>query len=56
LRQGLESKDLRIKTREQIKELYKDRKAKFDDYTLNLFEKHFEEKRRKKMELLLDVL
>lgn len=55
MRQGIKPKDLiRIK-KEKIKEKYSKEFKNLDEKGLKLFENHFEERRKKKVEMLVEV-
>ena len=54
LRQGIKPKDLIRVKREKIKEVYS-QEIKIDEKNLKIFEAHFEDRRKKKVEMLIEV-
>lgn len=54
LRQGIKQRDLLITKREAIKEIY-GKEIKLDEKNLKVFEAHFENRRKKKVEMLTEV-
>ena len=54
LRQGIKPNDLLIVRKERIKEAYS-KEIRIDEKNLKIFEVHFENRRKKKVEMLLEV-
>ncbi len=54
LRQGIKPKDLTKAKKDTLKEIY-GKDIKFDEKKLKIFEDHFEERRKKKVEMLIEV-
>ena len=52
-RQGISPEELLVRTLPEIKEMYRDRG--FDREGIELMAKHYENKRKEKVQLLLDV-
>lgn len=54
LRQGIKPRDLLIVKKEIIKESYS-KEIRIDEKNLKIFEAHFENRRKKKVEMLIEV-